>query len=105
MRNNKLYIQELTEWESRGFDTVEQYIEHLKENDLEYIADLVEQGYTSGISPSWSIEISAENDEEHTKEERAEYIAQLIRDGFTSGICPTWSLEIITWTYEDMDLE
>mgnify|MGYP007069490532 CR=1 FL=1 len=80
-------------------------IEQLKENDLEYIADLVKQGYTNGFEPSWSIEISSENDEEHTEEERAEYIAELIRGGYMSGTYPIWSLEVTTWTYEDMEIE
>lgn len=92
-------------WRSDGFDTLEEYIEHLKENDIEYIAELVEQGYTSGFDPSWSIEISKEDDEDHTKEDRSEYIAQLIKDGYTSGYYPTWSLDVSAWTYEDMDLE
>ena len=55
---------------------------------LEFIANLIKEGYVEGYDPRWSIEI--END---TEENRG-IISDLIVKGFTSGCDPTWSIEI-----------
>ena len=60
---------------------------------LEYIAELVKEGYTSGMCPTWSIEI--EEDEE-SEEVRLQEIVRLIKEGYTCGMCPSWSLTIIS---------
>lgn len=91
--------------EENGYDSVEEYIESSKENDLNYIATLIEQGYTSGYYPTWCIYI--EEDEEDKKLQR-EHIANLIREGHESGDCPKWSdnvvkwsVNVVKWSYED----
>ena len=61
------------------------------ENEL-YIAELVKEGYTSGIlenGVTWSLE-----KEEQDNEMLNEHIAELIKEGYTSGISPSWSLEV-----------
>lgn len=58
---------------------------------LEHIASLVEQGYTSGYYPNWSITIE---EDENDEDIRLEYIANLIREGYTNGYEPTWNIEI-----------
>lgn len=62
------------------------------ENELYNIAELVKEGYTSGILGSgvtWSIE-----KEEHDNDMLDEYISNLINEGYTSGLCPNWSLDV-----------
>ena len=58
---------------------------------LNHIASLVEEGYTSGYYPNWSIEIEEDDNEEDV---RLEEISRLIREGYTSGYYPTWSIEV-----------
>ena len=58
---------------------------------LEYISELVKQGYTSGYEPTWSIDIEEDENEEDV---RLQEIARLIREGYTSGYNPTWNIEI-----------
>ena len=61
------------------------------EEKLNYISNLVEEGYTSGFYPTRSIVI--EEDEE-AEDIRLQEVARLIREGYTNGFYPTWSLEI-----------
>lgn len=63
----------------------------MNETKLYYIASLVEEGYTSGYYPTWSITIEEDDNDE---EIRLNYIAKLIREGYTNGYDPTWSIEI-----------
>ena len=73
---------------NRCLQTLENEDEEIK---IEHIAHLVEQGYTSGYDPDWSIDIE---EDEHLEEDRLAEIARLIREGCTSGYYPTWSLTI-----------
>ena len=63
------------------------------EEKLNYISDLVEEGYTSGFYPTWSIVIE-ENEE--NEDIRLQEVARLIREGYVCGFYPTWSLKVET---------
>lgn len=63
----------------------------MDEEKSEYIADLVEQGYTSGFEPTWSLTIQEDENDEET---RSYEVARLIRAGYFSGFDPTWCLVI-----------
>lgn len=63
----------------------------MDEDKMEYIANLVEEGYTSGICPTWSIEIE---EDENDEEIRLQEVARLIREGYFSGFEPSWSLKV-----------
>ena len=55
----------------------------------EDVADMIEEGFTSG--PRWELETKEDLEEN----EDAKYeIARLIRGGFTSGFRPTWSVSM-----------
>lgn len=75
----------------------------MDQNKLDYISNLIKEGYSSGYYPTWQLNVDHDNcnDEEHTKEQRMEYIASLVKEGFTSGYYPTWNIEI----EEDEDQE
>jgi hypothetical protein len=63
----------------------------MDDDKLIYIANLVEEGYTSGIDPTWSITIEEDEEDEAV---RLHEIARLIKEGYMSGFEPTWSIEI-----------
>jgi hypothetical protein len=63
----------------------------MSQDKLNYIADLIEQGFTSGFAPTWSIKIEEDDNEE---EVRLQEIAKLVKEGLTSGYYPTWKIEI-----------
>lgn len=63
----------------------------MDDDKLIYIANLVEEGYRSGIDPTWSIEIE---EDENDEEIRLQEVARLIREGYRSGVEPSWSIEI-----------
>lgn len=91
------YSEELLEIAQEYEMTVEEFIVSSQENDMEYIASLVKDGYTSGYYPTWSTTV--ERDEERL-EEQFNYISHLIGQGFTSGYYPTWQLKVAKWSYE-----
>ena len=95
MMNNGMY-----ESADDGFsdEATEKINESIDDATMDYIADLVEEGYTSGFDPTWSLEITPNtngfDDDEYSEDEELKEIARLIREGYTSGFDPTWSLYI-----------
>lgn len=65
----------------------------LKENELNAIAHLIEEGFTSGILDDLKWEVSFEKHDWDEEEDNYKHIANLIKKGYTSGYYPSWQLE------------
>ena len=92
------------DWQS-DFDSEEK--ETIEEDVQNRIADMVEEGYTSGelngqdpdFSGWWEITIEEDEEDEDTRNKE---VARLIRNGNTSGYSPTWSYGANVWHSKSM---
>lgn len=64
---------------------------------LERIAELVQEGYTSGYYPYWVLTAEWEDD---VTDLGLETIASQIREGYTSGSCYDDIIGLISWSIE-----
>ena len=80
----------------------DEYKDEVEERVEEDIADMIEQGYTSGelygedpdYRGYWEVEIEEDEEDEETRNRE---VARLIREGYTSGFEPSWSYFANVW--------